>query len=153
MSLILKPICFIILLIGRGNEETKLKIFIDKNKITKFVKIIPFQKNPYKFIIKADLFILTSKFEGLPNVLLEAQSLKKYIISTNCPTGPREILENGKIGDLIKIGDHKKLSYILENFRLNKSTKKKIELGFKNTKQYDYKLNCLSYYNLIKAYL
>ena len=40
----------------------------------------------------------TAKFEGLPNVLLEALSLKKYIISTNCPTGPSEILNNGKYG-------------------------------------------------------
>ena len=46
--------------------------------------------------------ILTSKFEGLPNVLLEAQTLKTFIISSDCPTGPREILNNGKYGFLFE---------------------------------------------------
>ena len=55
-----------------------------------------YNSNPYKYIKNSDIFILTSIFEGHPNVLIEAQYLKKYIISTNCPTGPREILNNGK---------------------------------------------------------
>ena len=63
---------------------------------------------------KADIFVLTSLYEGLPNVLLEAQYFKKYIISTDCPTGPREILLNGKAGDLIKIGDYKNLANLIK---------------------------------------
>ena len=142
-----------LIILGKGSERDNLQKFINNNNLSNKIKLIGYKKNPFKYINQSEIFLLTSIFEGSPNVLIEAQYLKKYIISTNCPTGPREILENGKIGDLIKIGDHKKLSNILENFRLNKITKKKIELGFKNTKQYDYKLNCLSYYNLIKAYL
>ena len=57
--------------------------------------------------------MLTSLYEGLPNVLLEAQVLKKFIISSNCPTGPREILLNGKAGSLFKVGDYKKLSDLI----------------------------------------
>jgi glycosyltransferase involved in cell wall biosynthesis len=53
-------------------------------------------ENPFKIIDQSDIFVLSSRFEGLPNVLLEAASLKKFIISTNCPTGPKEILLNGK---------------------------------------------------------
>ena len=71
-----------------------------KHNLNKIIKIIPFQKNPFPYFLNADLFILSSKFEGLPNVLLEAQTLKKFIISSNCPTGPREILQNGKGGIL-----------------------------------------------------
>ena len=67
------------------------------------VKILPFQKNPYNLINSSDIFILTSIYEGLPNVLLEAQVLKKFIISTDCPTGPREILLNGNAGYLFKM--------------------------------------------------
>ena len=55
--------------------------------IKKNVQIIPYQNNPFNLINSSDIFILTSIFEGLPNVLLEAQVLKKFIISSNCPTG------------------------------------------------------------------
>ena len=110
-------------------------------------------KNPFKFIKQSDIFILSSVFEGSPNVLVEAQFLKKFIISTNCPTGPREILKNGEFGALVKIGDYKEIARIIENFKFNKSIKKKIEKGFKNTKNYDYRKNCFQYYKLIKMYL
>tara|TARA_B110000238_G_C16085170_1_gene421270 strand:- start:173 stop:1282 length:1110 start_codon:yes stop_codon:yes gene_type:complete len=156
INLIKEKLNFKLLLIGRGNEETKLKIFIDKNKITKFVKIIPFQKNPYKFIIKADLFILTSKFEGLPNVLLEAQSLKKYIISTNCPTGPKEILLNGRLGDLVKVQDYKKLAskiLIFNKEKHKKSTYNKINFSFKKLSRFDYISNMKKYEKVLQKYI
>ena len=63
--------------------------------------MINYQDNPYKFIDKTDILVLTSIYEGLPNVLLEALTLKKFIISSDCPAGPREILENGKHGFLL----------------------------------------------------
>ena len=53
---------------------------------------------------KSDALVLSSKFEGLPNVLLEALTLKKLVISSNCPTGPKEILDHGKGGLLFKTG-------------------------------------------------
>ena len=90
----------------------------------KKVKFINFKKNPYPYIKQADLFILTSKYEGLLNVLLEAITLKKFIISSNCPTGPREILLNGKGGSLFPIGDAKnlarKLCYITQIKKFNR---------------------------------
>ena len=98
-------------------------------------------------------FILTSIFEGSPNVLIEAQYLKKYIISTDCPTGPREILQNGKFGELVKMGDYKNIAKRLENFSYNAAVKKKVILGFNNIKNYDQKKNCMKYYNLINEYL
>ena len=76
-----------------------------------------YQSNPYKFINKSDLFILSSKYEGSPNVLIEALFLQKNIISTNCPTGPDEILKNGKYGQLFKVGDFKKLSKLICSFK------------------------------------
>ena len=97
-----------LLIIGDGSKK-KLNDYIIK-KLSSLVKIISYKSNPYKYIKKANIFLLTSKFEGLPNVLLETQVLKKYIISTNCPTGPREILMNGKAGDLVRIGDYKSIS-------------------------------------------
>ena len=69
---------------------------------------------------RADLFVLSSHVEGFPNVLLEAQVLKKFIISTDCPTGPREILLNGKGGFLFEVGNYKKLAEQILFFSKNK---------------------------------
>ena len=146
-----------LLIIGNGGEGKKLIDYIVKKKLSSVVKIISYKTNPYKYIKKANIFILTSKFEGLPNVLLEALALKKYIISTNCPTGPREILLNGKGGDLVKIGDYKTLSkkilnYSIKNNKLKKKLNKKINLGYQNLNRFDYSLNMKKYYNLIRKH-
>ncbi len=91
-----------LLIIGNGRNKNKLNILIKRNSLDNRIKIVDFKKNPYPFMKKADAFILSSIFEGLPNVLLEALVLKKFIISSNCPTGPLEILQNGKGGLLFK---------------------------------------------------
>jgi glycosyltransferase involved in cell wall biosynthesis len=83
---------------------------IKEHDLSKEVKIIPFQRNPYKFIKLCNLFILSSAFEGLPNVLLEAICLRKFVISSKCPTGPNEILNGGKGGFLFKVGDFEELA-------------------------------------------
>ena len=142
-----------LVVIGKGSEKKNLQNFIKNNNLSNKIKLIGYKKNPFKYINQCQIFILTSIFEGSPNVIVEAQYLKKYIISTNCPTGPREILADGKYGKLVNIGDYKNISKILENFSFNNVVKKKIKLGFKNTQNYDYKINCLSYYNLIKKYI
>ena len=101
---------------------------------------------------KSNIFILTSRYEGLPNVLLEAQALKTYIISTNCPTGPREILLNGKAGSLFKVGDYKSLSNLIISFFKNKKKySKKILIGYKNLHRFDYKNNLDSYLKEINS--
>ena len=76
-------------------------------------------KQPYKFK-KLDLLVLTSKYEGLPNVILEAICLKKFVISTNCKTGPKEILDNGKGGVLFEIGNYKQLAEKIISYSKNK---------------------------------
>ena len=93
---------------GRGELKNNLKEYINE-KLNKFIKLKNFHNNPFKFLKQCDLFILTSKFEGLPNVLLESIALKKFVISSDCPTGPKEILLNGKGGLLFKVGDYKDL--------------------------------------------
>ena len=108
-------------------------------------------------IKSSDVFILSSLYEGLPNVLLESQVLKKFIISSNCPTGPREILLNGKGGDLIDIGDYKALSqkiirYSKKNNKIRDQIRKKINLGYQNLDRFDYNFNMKKYHNLIKKY-
>ena len=102
----------------------------------------------------ADLFILSSKYEGLPNVLLEALTLKKFIISSNCPTGPKEILLDGKGGLLFNVGNYHQLSekilYFLKN---KKKCKMKLNKSIKELKRFDYDFNLNQYFNIVKKYL
>ena len=105
-------------------------------------------------IKSSDIFILTSLYEGLPNVLLEAQVLKKFIISSNCPTGPREILLNGKAGYLFKKKDYQNLSKLILKILGNKKImNKKINIGYKNLDRFDYELNLNKYYKTVLKYL
>ena len=144
---------FKLLIIGRGVNKYKMINYIKENDLIKNVKILPFQNNPFKYLMISDLFILTSKFEGLPNVLLEAAVLKKFIISTNCPTGPREILQNGKGGFLFKIGDYKNLSQKILNYHQNKKRLKvKVNNNYKNLKRFDINKNLQKYYTEIKKH-
>ena len=72
-------------------------------------------KNNNYYLKKADI-LLSSLNEGLPNVLLEAAINKKYIISSNCPTGPREIIKIYRYGELYKVKSKEKLIKILNKF-------------------------------------
>ena len=125
LNLLKDKINFNLLIVGYGKKKNFLLNYIDENNLQKKVKILPYQTNPFNLIKSSDIFILTSLYEGLPNVLLEAQVLKKFIISTNCPTGPREILLNGKAGFLFKIRDYKNLSKLILQTLGNKKIMKK----------------------------
>ena len=139
-----------LLLIGNGNEKSKLLNFVNENKLSN-IKLKKFTENPFPFIKKADLLVLPSKYEGLPNILLEAMALKKAILSSNCKTGPKEILENGKAGLLYKnLNENdfiKKLNYFINN---QKIIQKKIDYGFKKINKFDYFENLNKYFLLLK---
>jgi glycosyltransferase involved in cell wall biosynthesis len=139
-----------LIIVGKGEKETQLNNYILKNKLQKYVKLVGYQKNPFKYIRTADLFILSSKYEGLPNALIETIFLKKSVISTDCPTGPKEILDNGNYGSLFKVGDYKSLAKLIFNF---KKSKKKIKNAFLSCSRYSYDNNCNKYHKIIESYL
>ena len=154
INLLKDKINFNLLIVGYGKQRNLLLSYINENNLQKKVKIVPYQTNPYNLIKSSDIFILTSLYEGLPNVLLEAQVLKKFIISSNCPTGPREILLNGKAGYLFKVKDYQILSkLILKILRNKKIMYKKIDIGYKNLDRFNYELNLNKYYKTILQYL
>ena len=145
-SIVSKKIPAKLLLIGYGSNKDKIFNFIKTNSLEKKVKIINFNFNPFKYISKSDLFVLTSLYEGLPNVILETMLLKKYVISSNCPTGPSEILKNGKYGSLFPTKNYKKLSNLILSF--SKSRKKynnKIHRAYKSLDRFDKEKNCKLY--------
>ena len=139
-----------VLLIGSGEKKQKIKNLIDMLKLNKHFKLLDFKKNPYPYIKKSDIFVLSTKFEGLPNVLLEAITLNKLVISSNCPTGPSEILDNGNGGLLFKVKDHKQLSQkIIFAIKNKKKCAKKILFAKKRLQRFDFSKNLLKYFDVL----
>lgn len=99
-----------LIILGEGELRNSLEVLVKDLNLEKHVQLIGFVNNPYSYMKRADLFILSSKWEGLPTVLIEALSLGKKIISTDCKSGPREILGNGKYGTLVPVGDIDRLA-------------------------------------------
>jgi len=67
------------------------------------VRLPGFISNPYPYMANASLFVLSSRWEGLPTVLVEALYCGAPLIATDCPSGPREILKNGQYGQLVPV--------------------------------------------------
>jgi len=90
-----------LVIIGRGNLEDDLKLQVQDLGLSSSVHFLGFQANPYKYLQKAKLFVLTSLFEGIPTIVIESLLLGVPVISTDCKTGPREILEDSEYGVLL----------------------------------------------------
>ncbi|MGF1792755.1 glycosyltransferase [Photobacterium profundum] len=99
-----------LVIFGEGILKNDLQYFVDKLGLTDVVELFGFEINPYKYLAKADLFVLSSIYEGFGNVIVEALALNIPVVSTNCPSGPSEILENGKWGKLVEVGDESALA-------------------------------------------
>ena len=99
-----------LILIGDGPEYKNLLKLVDQLGLRKRVHFLGVKVNPYKYIEKADIFVLSSFSEGFPTVLLEAMSCGTPVISTKAKFGPEEIIRHGVNGLLVDVGDYKGLS-------------------------------------------
>jgi glycosyltransferase involved in cell wall biosynthesis len=99
-----------LVILGDGEEREKLEKEIRKLNLQNEILLPGFVENPYPYFKNSDIFVLSSHYEGLPTVLIEALAFGLPIVSTDCPTGPREILENGKYGLLVPVGNYKKMA-------------------------------------------
>lgn len=90
-----------LVIIGEGPERASLEALIQKWNLTNDVDLLGHVDNPYPWYRYAELLVLSSTREGLPTVLIEALALGTKIVSTDARTGPREILQNGKLGTLV----------------------------------------------------
>lgn len=92
-------------LVGSGPMEAELKACVCRLGLTDHVRFEGYQANPYPFFARADLCCLSSIVEGSPNVLMEAMLIGTPVLATDCPSGPREIVADGRYGDLVPPSD------------------------------------------------
>lgn len=94
-----------LIILGEGELRTELETLVQDLGMTDVVDLAGFDLNPYAYFKYVDLFVLSSNWEGLPGVLIQALASKVKIVSTNCPSGPMEILSNAKFGLLVECND------------------------------------------------
>ena len=99
-----------LIILGEGEDRSQLESLISDLNLTTDVILPGFISNPYAYMAKASIFVLSSAWEGSPNTLVEAMACGTPVASTDCLSGPREILENGKYGKLVEVGDYEALA-------------------------------------------
>jgi glycosyltransferase involved in cell wall biosynthesis len=141
-----------LILIGYGPELDNINKFVKDNKLSNRVFILPPQKNPYPFFIISDLYIMTSLYEGCPNSIIEATILNLPVISSNCNSGPSEILLNGRGGTFYKKKDTYSLMKKISLFMGNKKIfKKKLKVARNNIYRFEEKRILKQYNDLFKT--
>jgi glycosyltransferase involved in cell wall biosynthesis len=98
-----RPVRLVIM--GEGEERAGLEAMVRDLGLEDVVSLPGFAKNPYAYMSKAAVFVLSSAWEGFGNVLVEAMAVGTPVVATDCPNGPAEILENGKYGRLVPVGN------------------------------------------------
>ena len=99
-----------VVLIGQGREQDSLLELAARLGIADRLQFLGFQNNPYAYMARADLLVLSSEREGSPNVLAEALAVGTPVVATDCPSGPREILAQGRYGRLVPVGDEEAMA-------------------------------------------
>lgn len=102
-----------LIILGTGELLEELIQYAEKLYISEYVDFRGFEENPYTYYGNADCFLMTSDYEGLPTVMIEALACGCPVVSTDCISGPSEILKEGKYGYLTRIGDKESIVHAL----------------------------------------
>ena len=94
-----------LMVLGEGEDRPSLETLVAELGVTADVTLPGFRENAMAYMAGSALFVLSSTWEGLPTVLIEALAAGARVVSTDCPSGPREILQDGRLGALVPVGD------------------------------------------------
>ena len=103
-----------LIILGEGNDRKKIEELAKKFSVETSFDLPGFVDNPYAYLSRASLFVLSSAWEGSPNVLTESLALGVPSVSTDCPSGPKEILQNGVVGKLVPVGNPHSLAEAIQ---------------------------------------
>ncbi len=103
-----------LMVLGEGPDRSELEALVGSLGLSEAVDFRGFVSPPWPWMARAAVFVLSSRAEGWPNVLAEALALGVPVVATDCPTGPREILDDGRFGPLIPVGDVEAMAAAIE---------------------------------------
>lgn len=128
-----------LIILGKGKLEEELKNLCDHFGVSEKVLFLGFKSNPYKYMKTSDLFVLSSRWEGFGHVIVEAMATGIPVISTDCKSGPKEII-NDKYGVLVPVSDFKKLSSEIIKMLNNDDKRNRLsKLGYERSKKFHVK--------------
>lgn len=99
-----------LMILGQGEMRSELELLASELSVAEDVCFYGFDPNPFRFMARSDVLVLSSVREGFPNVLVQAMACGCSVVSTDCLSGPREILDGGRYGALVPVGDEPKLA-------------------------------------------
>ena len=94
-----------LVVLGQGPDQPELEALVGQLGLTADVRFVGFDVNPYRWLARAAVFVHAAHWEGFPNVLVEAMAAGAPVVSTDCPSGPAEIITDGENGFLVPVGD------------------------------------------------
>jgi glycosyltransferase involved in cell wall biosynthesis len=106
-------------ILGTGGQQTALNAYVVEHGLRSHVTLAGFRANPLPYFCQADLFCLSSLYEGMPNALVEAMLCQTPVLATDCPSGPREVLDGGRLGRLVRPANARQLADAIDDAIVN----------------------------------
>jgi len=141
-----------LVVLGDGELNTQLREHASELGIDDDVAFLGFVENPYMYMKRCSIFALSSRFEGFGNVIVEAMACGVPVVATDCPSGPGEIISDGKNGFLVPVGDASSMAHVFEELLKNPELRTRIgKGGIQRSKDFSVKAAIGSYQDLMSS--
>jgi glycosyltransferase involved in cell wall biosynthesis len=139
-----------LIILGKGEMKDEIYSHISTLHLNEAVQLMGYRDNPWKYMKYASCYVLSSRWEGFPNTLLEAMYINGHVISTDCPTGPSEIISNNEDGILCERDNPESMAGAMEKMCLSEDFRKIVfENSRKKIAKFDEQKMVLEYRNLL----